>query len=215
MITRPEVLQRNHLIATGLLVFVTLAGIAGLTFSASKPLFQALTPLYLLLHVIVLFSFHNSFIRSFWAFSILTFLVGYFVELVGVHTGMPFGEYDYLNNLGPKLFQVPVLIGVNWLLLIYCCGIITDKISASKLFKALAGSCLMLLVDVLMEPVAIDLHLWRWQDSHVPVQNYGAWFVISFLLLLVFHYAAFEKQNRMAPVVLGVLLGFFAALNIL
>src|SRR6266852_482206 len=52
--------------------------------------------------------------------TILTFfavflLVGNVIENLGVTTGFPFGHYYFTDRLGPKLFHVPILLGLAYL----------------------------------------------------------------------------------------------------
>jgi putative membrane protein len=42
--------------------------------------------------------------------------------MLGVHTGILFGNYKYGNALGLKLNDVPILIGINWFIVVYACG---------------------------------------------------------------------------------------------
>ena len=35
--------------------------------------------------------------------------------------------------------------------------------------------------DILMEPAAMALNYWNWENGVVPFQNYLAWFVLSFI----------------------------------
>jgi uncharacterized membrane protein len=46
-----------------------------------------------------------------------TAVPGYAVEVLGVHTGVPFGSYAYSSTLGPRLFGAPPLIGLAWTML--------------------------------------------------------------------------------------------------
>jgi putative membrane protein len=43
--------------------------------------------------------------------------IGFGAELLGVHTGKPFGPYDYSGQLGPKVAGVPVMAAAAWALL--------------------------------------------------------------------------------------------------
>lgn len=43
-----------------------------------------------------------------------------------------------------------------------------------------------------MEPVAMKLDYWNWQDQVIPIQNHLAWFIIA---LLVFSVVVFTKIN--------------------
>ena len=47
------------------------------------------------------------------------FLIGMIAEILGVNFGIIFGEYEYLDNLGIKIFGVPIIIGVQWILLTF------------------------------------------------------------------------------------------------
>ena len=49
-------------------------------------------------------------------------------EILGVNYGLIFGDYIYLDNLGYKVFGVPVIIGVNWIILTYISGSFSNYI---------------------------------------------------------------------------------------
>ena len=51
--------------------------------------------------------------------------------------------------------------------------------------KILAASILMTFFDFIMEPAAIKLNYWSWLTTTIPLQNYLAWFVISFILMIL------------------------------
>ena len=48
----------------------------------------------------------------------------------------------------------------------------------------------MTFFDIIMEPAAVELNYWLWQDSIIPFYNYFCWFlfgsIFSFILLLNF-----------------------------
>src|SRR3954453_20380797 len=44
-------------------------------------------------------------------------LFGFAAEVVGVHTGVPFGDYDYIGGLGPTLAGVPIAVGLAWMMM--------------------------------------------------------------------------------------------------
>lgn len=64
-------------------------------------------------------------------------------------------------------------------------------------------------LDVLIEPVAIDLSFWTWTNPTVPLSNYLAWFLTAFLMGLVFNFLSFNKNNSMAWYVFGIQILFF------
>jgi putative membrane protein len=137
------------------------------------------------------------------------------VEVAGVHSGAIFGEYTYGAALGFKLWEVPLLIGLNWLVLVYCSGVITHHLRMPVFVKIVTGALLMVLLDFLIEPIAIKHDWWTWQTSEVPLQNYAGWFISAVVLLTFFHKMRFNKNNRIAPVVYVVQLLFFLLQNVL
>jgi putative membrane protein len=112
----------------------------------------------------------------------LTFLL----EAVGVKTGIIFGSYSYGNVLGPKLLEVPLLIGINWALIILGTTIISSKLTKNKILLPSFAGLLALAFDFILEPVATELNYWSWEEGNIPVQNYIAWFVIGTFSAVLF-----------------------------
>jgi len=150
------------------------------------------------------------------------FIVGMVMEIWGVHSGEVFGEYEYGDVLGPKLINTPYVIGLNWMMLIYCAGVTVNQLTKTSdsiyyniLFKSFLGALLMLSLDVLIEPVAIILGFWSWgTDGNIPMQNYVAWFLISFILLIVFNLFMKDLKNKAAFTLFILQFVFFALLGI-
>jgi uncharacterized membrane protein len=47
--------------------------------------------------------------------SLLTVMIyTYLLELIGVNTGIPFGEYEYTESLGFQLANVPIVVPLAW-----------------------------------------------------------------------------------------------------
>jgi bisanhydrobacterioruberin hydratase len=185
------------------------AGIIGLNINATAQLFRFLTPFNLLASCGILLYFHQEWNRNFLIFIILTFLTGYFIEVIGVKTGMIFGEYQYETTLGFKILNVPPVIGVNWLLLVYCVGSSFCRVSKPLYFKVLYGALLMTMFDFLAEPIAIRLDMWSWHNALPPLQNYVGWFITSAFLLTLFHTLKFRKDNPIALWLLILQICFF------
>lgn len=208
-------LDKKLLWAKVVLLIIHIVGIIGLSFPDLRPYFLSLTPVTLLVSVFSLFYFHRDWNKAFIAFLLLCYTFGYGIEVVGVATGLVFGNYSYSAALGPKLLDTPLMIGVNWLFLIYATGTIANALNAPIIIKALSGAVLMLVLDLALEPVAIALNFWEWPGDSVPLLNYAAWFLISFLLLLFFYLVPFQKGNRFALFLYLVQLLFFILLGIL
>ena len=103
-------------------------GTLGLIFPYTQPYFKLASAFNLWVSLILLLLFHQEYNRSFILTAIGIFLAGFFIEVMGVHTGVIFGKYWYGQTLGTKVLDVPLVIGANWLLLIYCSSIIAENI---------------------------------------------------------------------------------------
>jgi putative membrane protein len=217
-------------IATAIAVLFHSIGLIGLLFF-DKSFFLAATPFNLLLSFALLIWTQTEKNVHFLIFLATCFILGIVVEIIGVNTGVLFGDYIYGKVLGPEVKKVPVLIGVNWFLIIYCCGIsihtllmkaiqriAADSGKTPMAMKALSviidGATLAVFFDWLIEPVAVKLGYWAWNgDGAIPMFNYICWFVISLLLLAVFHFAKFNKQNKFAVNLLLIQGMFFLLLR--
>ena len=198
--------------ALAILVIFHCVGLWGLVLSGNSGYFQQLTPMNLLLTNALLFSFHRHWNSAFMLFAAVVFAVGFLSEVIGVHTGLLFGDYRYGGALGTKLWEVPLLIGLNWLMLVYATGHISNYARLPWPARALVGALLMVLLDYFIEPVAMRYDFWSWEGSYIPLSNFIGWFGVALLLQLYFQRASFFKQNRLAPYVYLVQLLFFICL---
>ena len=188
-------------------------GVAGLTQEATRLLFQQLIPLTLLSSLAIMLAFHPKWdTRHIWIFALIA-LLGFWVEVVGIATGVVFGEYAYGEALGFKMLGTPPIIGINWLLLTYSVFSILEPVRISPLEKILAGALMLVGFDIVLEPVAIAFDMWSWAGGAVPLQNYLAWFVISVVFLGIMHLAKIRINNPLAPYMFFVQLAFFIVLN--
>jgi putative membrane protein len=141
-------------------------------------------------------------------------VIGFVAELIGVNTHRLFGNYEYGNALGFKLWNTPLTIGINWLVLVYCISVLTKNIRDSWYFPLL-GATAMVVFDWLMEPVAIATGMWNWNEHDIPIKNYTDWFLISGFLFLMIRILKIEVNNRIAGVLFAMQVVFFLALNLL
>lgn len=199
-------------LAVFVLVVFHAVGFWGLSYSGDPTYFQRLTPMNLLLTNALLFAFHRRWGAAFVLFAGVVFAVGFFAEVLGVHTGLLFGDYTYGEALGAKVWEVPLLIGLNWLMLVYTTGHISNMLRMPLFLRAVLGAALMVVLDFFIEPVAMRFDFWSWQGSHIPLSNFVGWFFVALALQLYFQLASFYKQNRLAPFVYLVQLLFFIGL---
>jgi uncharacterized membrane protein len=137
--------------------------------------------------------------RNIIAFSLITVVISFASEAIGVATGLIFGAYRYTDLLGPKLLGVPPMIQIGYLATGYA-SVMMARIILSLLrpvagraiiAASLAGALIMVSWDVAMDPyqstVAGD---WIWRDGGsyfgVPLHNYAGWFGTVFLFIVVY-----------------------------
>lgn len=197
-----------------LLVAIYLAGIAGIGLEV-HPAFIGLTPLNLVLSCALLLACQPRLHAGVWKFMAVAALAGYWVEVLGVATGVIFGRYAYGDVLGPKLLAVPLLIGLNWAMLTFAAGEVAGRLfPANRWARLLAGGLLPVALDVLIEPVAIRYGMWHWYGALPPWQNYLGWFVLSLALSAAYqHWIGPRTRNAAAPWLFGLQVLFFLCLQ--
>lgn len=190
----------GYLAACIFLAILYFVGRIGLGAEDWQPLFRRLVPVNLIITAGVIFLFHKNRERKFLASCLIIFAAGFTVELFGVKSGLVFGEYIYGKSLGLKLLDIPLIIGLNWLVLIYCVNNILNLLKIkSHLSAAIFGGSLLVFLDLFLEPFAIKYDLWKWKSVGVPLQNYLAWFLVSFLMLFFFRKYVQDKEiNKVA-----------------
>ena len=191
-----------------------LVGIAGFLIHPLRPLFQQLTPFGMVMAAVLLLYFQEpKNLKSWFVFAGIA-LLGFVAELIGVNTQRLFGVYTYGDTLGIKLWNTPLIIGLNWLVLIYCIAALSKNIRDNWYFPVI-GAATMVAFDWIMEPVAISTGMWNWGGQDIPLKNYTDWFLISGFLFLMIRILKIEINNRIAVVLFTMQLVFFLTLNLL
>lgn len=192
---------------------IYLVGIVGILLPI-HPEFIRLTPLNLLVSLGTVLLFHPQWSRNTGIALSALFVLGFFAEVFGVNTGLLFGTYHYEDVLGWKLWGTPLMLGVNWMLLGYCCGVTVNQFLPLLKWwqKGPIAAALMVFLDLFIEPVAIEHNFWEWPGNVVPVQNYVGWYLVSLPLLSLFAYLQGQIRNKVAIALLLMQLIFFAVL---
>jgi len=192
-----------------------LVGIVGISLPGYKEQVLALSPLNLLLTFALFLYANDSFTLKQYLALGLVYCFGFGIEVFGVKTGIVFGEYFYGESLGLKLFEVPLIIGVNWLLLTLCTYSMFDSFLERKWIITLCAASTMTVLDFMIEPVAIRIDFWHWEKDIIPIQNYIAWFIFSLLFVLLLSCFKLRINWRMSLIIIGLQFLFFGVLNLL
>ncbi len=182
------------------IVIFYIIGFLGFIIPATSNIFIFITPFALLLCIYLLALFHTEYTKKGILIFVAVYILGLGIEVIGVNTGVVFGDYYYGKSLGPKVLDTPLLIGLNWLFLTYTSTSIFNRFRINKLLKILLAACLMVLYDVILEQVAAKMDIWYWEASKVPFQNYVAWYGISFVFVSLIQIAKINTNNKLSTV---------------
>ncbi|HKM93343.1 MAG TPA: carotenoid biosynthesis protein [Prolixibacteraceae bacterium] len=200
--------------ATKFLIIFYVVGTMGFLIPQTRDLFEKLIPLSLAINIFMLLLFHPKFDRRHITFFSAIIILTIAIEAIGVKTGLLFGDYQYEKSLSVKVFETPILIGFNWLMLSYgAVYLIRTKPVLRKFIPILTG-IIMTGFDYVMEPVAMKTGMWDWAAGIVPLQNYVLWFVIATIIGAAYELFNINTNNRVAGIVFVLQLIFFAILNI-
>lgn len=201
--------------STWFLILFYLVGVIGFVLPQTHTFFKSLTPFALLMSAGFLAWFHRPQFSAKTGFVFaLIFLFSFLAEMVGVQTGAIFGHYIYGNSLGLKILETPLIIGLNWLMLIYCTKIIADYITDNEIIKPFTAALLMVGYDLILEQAAPMLDMWSWESGKVPIQNYIAWYLFAFFFHLMIRKAKIQFKNPLALPVFIIQFLFFVTLII-
>ena len=81
-------------------------------------------------------------------------VAGFVIELIGVHTGLLFGDYQYGSILGYRLWGVPITIGLTWFIVTLSAWHIVSYGSLKTIYKFLLAGTLVVMFDLLLEQMS-------------------------------------------------------------
>jgi putative membrane protein len=120
---------------------------------------------------------------------------GFVAELVGVHTGLPFGSYVYAGDLGPAIGGVPAVIALAWVMMAWPAACVAARLTARRGSRIIIGAIALAAWDVFLDPQMVDAHHWHWRGGFahlpgiddVPLTNFAGWLGVAFVLMALLH----------------------------
>ena len=185
-----------------------ISGIIGILSSYSE-WFLGYTSLNLLIYVVlIIWNLENISKKVLIAFSI-PFFIGFFTEYLGVNYGLLFGTYSYGNNLGIKIWGVPLMICVNWALLTFITADLSRVIHKNIIIRSLLGGLLMMILDMIIEVSAPRFDFWQFENNTVPLKNYIAWFIIGSIAHFLYNQISLKTHVKLSIHILVAITFFF------
>lgn len=137
-----------------------------------------------------------------WAlrFTVITFVFSLALEALGVSTSAIFGSYSYSDQLGPKVFEVPLVIGLAWVMFSYLAWILSRTLTrplhsrpVQLIVSVLIGAFTMTSWDLFLDPQMVSQGYWQWFDTGlefpgthgIGVHNYLGWLAATAVLMLL------------------------------
>ena len=115
-------------------------------------------------------------------------ILGFTAELIGVHSGFPFGDYEYTSTLQPQLTGVPLVMAAAWVVLVAYVNAMLTNFQLPTGLSILVAGLWMTAIDLVIDPLAVGkLGYWTWKDTGdyygIPAQNFGGWIITSWLII--------------------------------
>ncbi|MFB6122584.1 MAG: bisanhydrobacterioruberin hydratase [Haloferacaceae archaeon] len=144
----------------------------------------------------------------------------YAVESVGVHTGVPYGEFAYGVDLGPMVAGVPLGLPLFFVPLVFDAYLLTllalGRRAGARHRRVPVAVGAVLLVDAVLDPGAVSLGFWTYAAPGafygVPLSNFAGWLLSATVAVLVvdgtFDRVAMERRLRTCPFVLDDAVSF-------
>lgn len=181
---------------------------------ATRPLFVAVTTPSLLLTLAVALLFHRDWSgRTVAAFAFVA-VTSFALEWAGVRDEAVFGPYAYGPGLAPLVGGVPLVIGLNWLWLVYASHDLAARIARRRWLRIVAGSLVMGGYDLALEWAAPAMRMWHFEGGYAPLRNFAVWLAVAALYHGVFELLRLRSDNRPARALFGVQLLFFLLIGL-
>lgn len=209
IVDEPKFLKRT-IVA---LIIVHSVGVIGIPICINRPGVFSVSWVFLVASILLLAMFHRKFKWNELLPAIAIILLGYGAEVFGVNTGYLFGDYYYGGSLGIKVFSVPLIIGLNWLMLTYVTKIIAQQLISYRAMQVVVGSLLMVGYDFLLEIPAERLNMWHWINGAPDYHNFLGWFLVAAIAHILFINKDIEFKNKLALPLFVIQLCFFGLLS--
>lgn len=190
-------------------------GLALWLLPATRGLFVAITTPSLLLTLAAALAFHRPWNRRTVLWFAFIVVSAFALEWAGVNSGRIFGAYAYGPGLAPLAGGTPLVIGLNWLWLVYASHDVAARVARhGALGRILAGSLVMIAYDVVLEWAAPEMDMWRFEAGYAPLRNFVVWFAAALFYHTGFEALGIRSDNRPARILFGVQALFFVLIGL-
>jgi len=200
--------------STWFLVIIYLVGVVAHLYDKTLPMMLTMTPFTLLIGAALIIYSEVRKRKEFLVWFFFSYAITFTIEVIGVKSKLVFGDYYYSKVLGVSLFDVPLIIGVNWVIIVLGAISVASKMFKNKIYAVILSGIIATLFDILLEPIAVKLGYWSWSNNTIPLQNYLAWYIIALAISTTYFIAKLSVKEKLAESYLYVQAMFFLFLNL-
>ena len=192
-----------------------MVGVAGYIIPDIRPIMLSLTPYVLFISGVIIFYpvIKNNQWKLF-MFFVFSGLFAFFAEVIGVKYGILFGNYYYGEALGYKILSVPVIISINWMIILAGSISVSEIISKNKIVIIFLSAFFAIIFDYLMEPVAMYFNYWSWANGTIPFTNYLTWGILILIFTCIYMFNGFSMKFTMPAFLFVIQLAYFLLLKL-
>lgn len=196
------------------LLFFYASGIVAHLSPAIYPFTRYITDFFLLLvnGTLLWWLWHKSRDKRLLWWALLAYCGTFAIEAMGVASGKIFGQYTYGSTMQVQYLGVPLVIALNWTVLMLAVNNLAQRITNIPWLAAAMAGGIIAVYDFFIEPVAVKLDYWQWADNRIPFQNYLAWALIAFLFSLPVQYLRIPCRHPLLLIYLAIQWLFFVIL---
>lgn len=196
------------------------------SFFPPLPGFAVISALFVVVFALPSF---NSLIREIgWKIGCLVLvLLGVFallIESFAILTGFPYGHFVYGDMIGEKIANlVPWTVPFAWTPIVIGAVALSHRLVQKLSLRILVGVIFVVLSDVVLDPGAVALKYWIWEEQGiyygVPLSNFFGWLVsglygVGLLILVLHERQILEKRYVKLWSSLYYILVFWSAVNL-
>jgi len=136
--------------------------------------------------------------------ALITLIFSLLIEAIGQKTQWPFGEYQYSTTLGIRIFEVPLIVPLAWLMMSYPVLIVARRTTSSWVF--IVGGFGLAAWDLFLDPQMVAANRWSWviKGAHVPFEksiplsNYFGWLFSGMVLMALLNQLLPKERRKKA-----------------
>jgi uncharacterized membrane protein len=120
---------------------------------------------------------------------------GLAAEVIGLHTGFPFGAYEYTGVLGFAIAGVPAVVPLAWLMMAWPALLVGRALAVRPAGVVAIAAAALAVWDLFLDPQMVDEGYWTWPSPEpslpgvdgIPLTNFAGWLLVAVLLQCALH----------------------------